>query len=88
MKILSCPPGTKLIDGLMSSKWAQSDDPYFKSRDEAIKFCQKLLEKQLIVGGQKIEMQKTKKEEEDDDEDEDAKKVRMCLSTLDLYCML
>ncbi len=60
----------------MSSKWAQSETPYFETRDDAIKYCQKLLEKQLIVGGQMIQMQKTKKEDEEEDEyEQDTKKV-------------
>ena len=69
--------GAKLIEGLMSSKWAQSDTAYIKSRDGAIRFCQKLLEKQYLIGGKKIEMKKSKKDddEEEEAEEEETKKV-------------
>lgn len=79
--------GSKLVDGLMSSKWAQSDTPYIKSREDGVQFCQKLLEKQLLFGGQKIAMQKRKKEDEDDeDDDEDSKKVIMVIHVHLHYC--
>ena len=58
----------------MTSKWAESDTPNFKCREDAVMFCQTVLDKQLLVGGKKIEMQKTKKEEEEE-EDTDSKKV-------------
>lgn len=57
----------------MSSKWSEDGNTELciKSREAAVTYCKRLIDKKYLVGGKKIEMKKTTKEGEDEEEEDE-----------------